>query len=404
MPAPGATLQTANPSLGTVSRMPQTTAQPTSPAQSAPFSRLSRQGQILGPSQAGQAYGSLWTPLLKPVGGYMRYLDLTIAAVGGTSAGTCTQTADSPYNVIQNLFLRDPYGQPILQASGYSLYLIQCYSGQAGALAIGSMTEAMPSFSQLQTATGAGNGNYSFSFDLPLELDSSGYCALPSMNAASQPQIQIQFNPAATVYGGTSPTTVPTLTTNIDEALWMAPVDNPQIAPPDVGSSAQWSEARAASSPSASTFARIVLPRVGTFIHTLILILRDSTGARVEAWPTSDLSLWVDGVPVFFESLGERRDRMFREFGPVLQSGSGAGAGAVVQKAPTGVIVYSFRSSVQSFVSTADTYDLLLPTTPATLLEIAGTFGSTGTPPYTITALTGELFPVNGIPYTHLAQ
>lgn len=334
----------------------------------------------------------------------MRYLDFTITASGGTSAGTCTQTADAPFDVIQNLFLRDPYGQPIVQSSGFSLYLLMLYGGQVGAITFGNDPTRLPSYSQLQTATGAGNGNFQFSLDISMELDSSGYCSLPSMNAASQPQLQVQFNPAATVYGGTSPTTLPTLTASVDEAFWMAPVDNPAIAPPDVGSSAQWSEARAAANVNASAFQRVVLPRVGTFIHTLILILRDSTGARVEAWPTSDLGLWVDGVPIFFESLIERRDRMYREFGPAISPGSGAGAGAVTQSAPNGVVVYSFRSSVQSFVSNADTYDLLLPTTPATLLEVVGTFGSGGTPPYTITALTGELFPVGGIPFTHLGS
>lgn len=404
MPGTAATLQTANPSVGTVSRQPQTTAQPAAAQSNAPFARLSRQGQILGPSQAGQPLGSLWTPTLKPVGGYMRYLDLTISAVGGTSTAASTQTADSPFNVIQNLFLRDPYGQPIVQADGFSLYLIMLYGGQVGAITFGNDCTRLPSFTQLATATGAGSGNFQFSIDISLELDSSGYCSLPSMNAASQPQLQIQFNPAASVYGATPPSTLPTLTATVDEAFWMAPVDNPAIAPPDVGSSAQWSTARAASSVNASAFQRIVLPRVGTLIHTLILVLRDSTNARVEAWPTSDLSLWVDGVPIFFESIFERRDRMFREFGSAISAGSGAGAGTVAQSAPTGVIVYSWRSSVQSFVSNADTYDLLLPTTPATLLEIAGTFGSTGTPPYTITAVTGELFPVGGIPYTHLSN
>src|SRR5215472_19162537 len=116
MPSGVQTLQVANPSQSTVSRMPQTTAQPTSPAGAAPFSRLSRQGQILGPSQAGNAYGSLWTPTLKPVGGYLRFLSMTAQMVGQTSTGPSVITQDGPYDIIQNLFLRDPYGQPILQA------------------------------------------------------------------------------------------------------------------------------------------------------------------------------------------------------------------------------------------------------------------------------------------------
>jgi hypothetical protein len=90
---------------------------------------------------------------------------------------------------------------------------------------------------------------------------------------------------------------------------------------------------------------------------------------------------------------------MFHQFGaysfnPVLPA---------ALKAPTGVMVWSFRESVQTAVSTADTYDLLLPTTPATLLEVAGTWGTfTGTGQ--LFTITGELFPVSGIPYTHLAS
>jgi hypothetical protein len=155
-----------------------------------------------------------------------------------------------------------------------------------------------------------------------------------------------------------------------------------------VGSSCQWSEIRAAAGVGSAAFQRIQLPRVGTFIHTLILVLRDSTGARIDAWPTSDLQLWFDGVPVLFESFNERQDKMWAQFGVTR---------------PTGVICYTFRNSVQHAVSDADTYDLMAPTTPATLLEIAGTFGTISNAPATITQVVGELFPLGGIPYTHLA-
>jgi len=400
MPSGVQTLQVANPSQSTVSRMPQTTAQPTSPAGAAPFSRLSRQGQILGPSQAGNAYGSLWTPTLKPVGGYLRFLSMTAQMVGQTSTGPSVITQDGPYDIIQNLFLRDPYGQPILQADGFSLNLIDFYGGQRGMFGFGNDVGNKPSFVAPVLTTGA--QPFTFCIQLPLEMDSSGYCSLASMNAASQPQIQIQLNPVGQVYT-TAPTTPGTLTATLNESFWMAPVDNPQIAPPDVGSSAQWSVTRAQTLIASNAFQRIVLPRVGTFIHTLICVLRDTGTApanlRVEAYPPSDLSLWVDGVPITFEFLNERRDIMFQEFGSYSYNPVTGPAG----KAPTGVVTWSFRESVQTAVSTADTYDLLLPTTPATLLEVAGTWGTfTGTGQlYTI---TGELFPVSGIPYTHLAS
>jgi hypothetical protein len=320
----------------------------------------------------------------------MSALNLYVTSSGSTlTGGALPTTTDAPWNTIQNLFLRDPFGQPILQASGYSLYLINCYSGQTGMLGFGNQPTGLPSYAAITAAS----GNFGpIRLVLPLQLDSSAYCSLPSMNAASQPQLQVQFNTLSAVYsGGTTPTTgtSPTLTSQADEPFWMAPVDNPQIAPPDVGSSSQWSEVRAAAGVSSGVFQRIQLPRVGTFIHTLILTLRDSTNTRIDAWPTSDLTLWVDGVPVLFESFNERIDAMYTQFGVTR---------------PTGVIVYTFRNSVQTAVSTADTYDVILPTTPATLLEVSGTFGTISNAPATITAVTGELFPVGGIPYTHLAN
>lgn len=377
------TLQTANPAAGTVSRMPQTTAAPTQSG--VPFSRLSRHGQILGPNITGQGYGTLWTPILKPVGGYLRRLILTIQSVpAGTPSTVSTVAADGPYSVIQNIFFRDPFGQPIVQASGYSLLLISLYSGQVGALGFGNVPATMPSWSAPSASTGA----FTLVLPIPLELDSSGYCSLPDMNASSQPTIQVQLNPTSVVFS-TLTGNAPTLSLAIDEPFWMAPVDNVAAAPADVGSSSQWSETRAAAGVGSGQFQRIQLPRVGTYIHSLILTLRDSTGARVDAWPTSDLSLWFDGVPQLMETFAQRVDRMFTQFGVTR---------------PVGVLVYSFRDSIQTFVSTGDTYDLLAPTTPATLLEVSGTFGTISNAPATITTTIGELFPLGGIPYTHLGS
>ena len=385
------TLQTAQPSLGTVSRQPQTTAAPASSG--APFTRMSRQMQILGPTNAGQAFGSLFTPQIKPVGGYVRYYPLYIYVTGGTGT-SATYLADAPWNVIQNLFLRDPFGQPIIQADGYSLYLVDLYGAQTGMLGIGNNSATLPTY------TAPTSGNFTVRFHIPFELDSSAYCSLPAMNAASQPSIWVQTNPSTTVYNA-APGGTPVVNFQLDEEFWAAPVDNPQFAPPDVGSSAQWSVTKAPTGIASNQFQRIVLPRVGALTCTLILILRDSTNARVDAYPATDLSLWVDGVPHLYETFGERADKMYTAFGVTR---------------PTGVCVYTFRNSVQSAVSNADTYDLILPTSPATLLEVGGTWGSGNSSalqggqgalsnaPGQLYQLTQELYPLGGIPYTHLAQ
>jgi hypothetical protein len=345
---------------------------------------MSRQMQILGPVSAGLAYGSLFTPQIKPVGGYIRFYPLYITSSGGVGSSTAAvASADAPWNTIQNLFLRDPFGQPIIQADGYSLYLVDLYGGQSGVFGFGNAANLLPSFGAINVG-----GNFVYRVHLPFEMDSSGYCSLPAMNAASQPSIWVQTNPASVVFT-TSPGTVPTLTIQMDEEFWAAPVDNPQFAPPDVGSSAQWSVTKAPTGIASAQFQRVVLPRVGALTNTLICILRDSTGARIDGFPTTDLSLWVDGVPQLYETFLERQDKMYAQFGVTR---------------PTGVVVYTFRNSVQTFVSTADTYDLILPTSPATLLELVGTWGTITNAPAQLYQLTGELYPLGGIPYTHLAQ
>jgi hypothetical protein len=343
---------------------------------------MSRMMQILGPFSFGNPFGSLFTPPIKSVGGYIRFYPFYITATGGSGVAAVA-SADAPWNAVQNLFLRDPFGQPIIQADGYSLYLMDLYGGQSGVFGFGNQSTTNPSFQTVQT-----NGNFLMRFHIPFEMDSSGYCSLPAMNAASQPSIWVQTNPSTVVYS-TAPTTVPTLTFQLDEEFWAAPVDNPQFAPPDVGSSAQWSVTKAPTGIAANQFQRVVLPRVGALTTTLITILRDSTGARVDFYPPTDLQLWVDGVPHLYETFLERQDKMWAAFGVTR---------------PAGVVVYTFRNSVQTFVSTADTYDVILPTSPATLLELGGTWGAIVNVPAQLFQLTQELYPFGGIPYTHLAQ
>lgn len=70
-----------------------------------------------------------------------------------------------------------------------------------------------------------------------------------------------------------------------------------------------------------------------------------------------------------------------------------------------GVLVYTWRDDVQEEVSAADTLDEFVHVAPGTRLEIAGTFGSTGTFPATLSVTTGVLVPTDnyGLPYTQLS-
>jgi len=250
-----------------------------------------------------------------------------------------------------------------VQADGYSLYLINLYSGQSVRSVSAMMLRRCPPTLRRRWYV----SNYSFKLEIPLELDSSGYCSLPDMNASSQPQVQIQLNtvtPCSLLRRGTPASTL----------SWMSLSGWPRLItlrplPPMwvLRLSGLLSARRLAS---AGCFTVCSSPESVPTSTPLVLVLRDATNARVDAWPLQDLTLWFDGVPVLMETLLERRDAMYTQFGVQVAGTSYP----PTRLPPTGVIVYTFRDSIQSFISNGDTYDLLAPTTPATLLEVSGTF------------------------------
>jgi hypothetical protein len=380
--ASGTNLQTGNAALGTVNRTPQTTNTPD--VKNAPFTRLSKMSSRRIQTITGTAFGNPINPLMGSVGGHIQRYRIELKSTGGVSGGTsAVASADGPYNIIQNLLFQDPFGTQIFNVDGWSLRMLMAYGCQFGQWGV-SAPDALASY-----VAAAITGNFTVPFYLPFQLDSSAYCALASMNAASLPTLSINFNPLATVFSTVPGGTAPTLTTTIAADYWAAPIMNANLAPPGVGSYAPWSLTVGAQSIPSASQQLTTLQKVGSYIHTLILTMRDSTGVRVDDWPLTDLQLVVDNVPILNESFNARIDKMITAFNFTR---------------PTGVIVYPFRQSVQDLVSNADTHDVDLYTTPATSLEVGGTFQAVGNAPATIQAVTGELYPSGGIPWTHLAS
>lgn len=330
----------------------------------------------MGFTQPGNALGALISKPLKPTPGYLRGLWIIVQATGG-GGSAAVYAADAPYNAIQSVQLRDPFGTVVYQTDGYGLFLIHLYSVQVGAA--GFQNPASDAWF-VATAT---TGNFTFALFLPLEFDpDTGYCALPAMNAAAEMTLSIQLNPSGTVYT-TPPTTAPTYEVDVYQEYWATPITDPNLTPPDDGSSHQWTQSQGNVPVASQGNARVQLPDVGTYLSTLILLFRDSTNARIDTPFSSDIELWVDGVPVKIEHPKNLQSRMFRQFGITR---------------PTGAVVYTFRDSV-GFLANVDDMELLLPTTPGTLLEVfSGAWGTFSNSPATINTYTGKLYPVSDIP------
>lgn len=340
------------------------------------FVRESRKCNQIGLSSPGNAFGALISRALKPVPGYLRGLWIVIQATGGGGTAA-TYNADAPWNVIQSVQLRDAFGTVVFQADGYGLYLIHLYSLQIGAA--GLQNPASDSW-YVATAT---SGNFTFALYLPLEFDpDTAYCSLPAMNAAAEMTLSLQLNPSATVYN-TAPTTAPTVEVDVYQEYWATPLSDPTLTPPDDGSSHQWTQSQGNVGVGSGGNQRVQLPDIGTYLSGIICVFRDSTGARIDTPFSSDIEMWVDGVPIRIEHPKVLQSRMYRQFGITR---------------PTGVVAYTFRDSV-GVMGNVDDMELLLPTTPGTLLEIfSGAWGTFSNAPATITTYTGKLYPVGIVP------
>ena len=382
----------ASPAAQTVGRLPQTTQG--LPA-GGPFIRYAEEGQQQAYSLAGQAWGALVNLPLTAVSGFLRGLIVKVQASGGTGASVVTAAADAPWNAISQLTFRDAGGYPLYPAiDGYGLFLINLYSGQ-GLIGQGGQQSpgGLPSFSAIQLTSGSGAGNFIFKIWVPFEFNSSGYCSLPADNSAELPKLTIQFSGSATVYTQ-APATITTLTVTVQEPYGAGPNNMPALAPFDVGASCQWLINTSGQNPPSNAYQRTLDAGVGQFIHTKIYVFRDSNSARQDDYPTN-VEFWVDNFQYRNELIDDRYDIMFKRFNPTNCGTNGAAASR-----PTGVIVYSWRNSIQEQVSAADDGENILVTTGSTKVELGGTWQTNANVPAQLTSYTGMIFPgPSGFPF-----
>ena len=133
-------------------------------------------------------------------------------------------------------------------------------------------------------------------------------------------------------------------------------------------------------------------PRLGGYLTDLIVIARDSTGARTDGyWPTR-LQVYVDGVAYIDSTWTEIQDDMS------IQYGFSTGLANTTTR-PTGVLAISRRTSLsQRSLGLLDTGESYLSTNPATLLELNGSPWAAGSnSPATMNILVGQVIPVGAI-------
>lgn len=361
---------------------PQTTVEPGG----GPFIRHTQPGRRMIYQSTGNAFGALVQQPFVAVPGYIARIRGLVTATTGAGTTTVAMQADAPYTSAALVTLRDAFGTVIITGDGYSvLHLIPKWSG-CWFIGTGGDPEKLPSFVAPSTGASA-SGNFTFAFALPLEL-AKAYGVVSGANAALLPSLQIQMGASSTVYSTAPNTTVPVVEWDIEVDFYWLPA-GVDVAPPGLGTTQQWTLQPCNPTIGSAASLAVSLPRLGGYISTLILVLRDSTGARIDAFPTR-LRFYVDGVPLYDTLLATLKDDIFGQFWGIARE--------------TGVLVFTRKTSLSQMVQGLfDTGEHFLSTSPGTSIQIEGMpWATISNAPATLQVLAGQVVPagmlVQGLP------
>jgi len=284
---------------------PQTTGE----AQGGPFIRHSAPGRR-PVYQSTPAYGLYFGPKMVAAPGWYRGYRLKFTNTTGSGTGGVIATGpggvDAPFSIVTQLQCKDAYGTNLFAGPGYEmLFLFQLLSGQFG-------LDETRDIRNLPTWTGitAASGAFTFGTYLPFEF-TQAYGVIAAANAALLPDLQMPIATLATLFG-TSPSPAPSLTVQNDADFYWLP--NVPTDPPGQGTTLQCIyQPCNPPIPSAGSL-RVQLPRLGGYLAWLGFDLRDSTGARVDAFPARP-GIFVDSVELINSDISEIYEDMAIAFG-----------------------------------------------------------------------------------------
>ncbi len=308
------------------------------------------------------------TPQQIPAVGYISglLLEVTVTGTGGT---TPAFTADGPFNVIQTISLRNAAGVNLVAPmGGFGLYCLNKYGAQVNP---GFGPYADPKFG-LQYAATAPSAH--FFLWVPLVLDpTTGLGSIPALASNASYQLDITLAGVSTVLTG-APTV--SVTINADAYFFDLPstVDSTGVAqstsPEANGTTSIWLKESPAVVPGTQFVQSF---NVGNVIRNHILVLRNSSGARIDTngWPNL-FELYIDNNPRF-----SFRKNVFEQ-NIAKWYGLGAATKDVANGLDTGVYVLPYHALLNGIAGDwNNTRAQFLPTITGTLLQfVARDFGS----------------------------
>ena len=203
-------------------------------------------------------------------------------------------------------------------------------------------------------------------------------------------------------------------THTVDSDFYWLP--NVPADPPGIGTTQQWIY-QPCNPPIASAASQLVqLPRLGGYLSTIILDLRDAAGLRVtengttnQGWPSRP-KLLIDGVPLVDSLFGTLAEEIAIVTGvgclqsSAASSATGVTSGVADVPRPLGTMAISYKGSMsQRSLGLLDTGETYPSTNPGTQIEVAGfPWGTVVSGPMQLNAVCGQIVPsgalVRGLP------
>jgi hypothetical protein len=335
---------------------------PAQPVQVKPFAQASKNGTRLVGNFA-PAVSAAPAPIgpiaLTASGGYIkRYiLESIMTGGGGTTPGVLN--ADGPWNQDALITLTEPNNNPVLNLTGYNLFLADIYGGYA----LGENPANDPDYSVTL-------GNLATWPYIPIELDPTGLGALSDLSSSSGYQLYVLPNPDTTVYS-TLPSPLPTRALNVYADFWTLPgtVDgegNPQsIVPPRAGTIQMWNQILNIVLSAGGGNQEYQLNRMGNRLRTILMVTR-SAGARSDAVYPNPARIEWDDIILHNMSPQVMRKRMYEK---VLSQAT----------RPAGVFALFFNEGITRFVG-GNGASSWMPTVVDTRFAQSGQFGAATTP------------------------
>jgi hypothetical protein len=296
-----------------------------------------------------------------PAQGYLADIVVSITVTGTTGA---TYNADAPWNVFEQITLADVNGTPIVQLTGYDLFLANMFGGYAQ----NGDPANYPGYTR--TATG-----FTFQLRIPVQIvQRNALGALANMNAAMTYKIKATLAPIASVYATNG--TGASATVKFTLEAWANPLaadlnGTPNtMTPPSLGTTQNWSEYVI---PTSVGFNTLRFTRVGNVIRNIVFVNRDASGVRTDTGLPADLAIFLDGNQWKRNTLNYELQRIYELYGYNTER-------------PAGVWVLCLTDDFDGTPG-EEIGDYWLQTTGATRLELQGTFSAIGT----LTLLTNDI-------------